>query len=370
MDFNYTHEQRLLADNVGRFLVKEHGFAARQAVIASGGGFSRPVWRHFADMGLLALPYAESMGGLGGSVVDVAIIGECFGEALLTEPFLGSVMLGGRALCLAEPDARLIPAIEGMFTGDVIVALAHEEDFGVSHVVNLSTRLDSDGDGFVLSGRKSLVLAGGDADVLVVSAMHDGQVALVAVDRAQAGVETTPFITIDGRSAAHIIFRDTPLPAASIILRDARDAIERVIDDASLYLCAESVGAMVALLRITVDYARTRQQFGAPIVAFQTIAHRLADMKIALAKAQATLAHTLALAEAGDASRRDISIVKAQTGRLGRAIAENAVQTHGGVGMTDELVVGHYLKRLLANEALFGHTEYHLRRLGEPSLLV
>ncbi|MCO1655562.1 acyl-CoA dehydrogenase family protein [Pseudonocardia humida] len=194
-----------------------------------------------------------------------------------------------------------------------------------------------------------------------------GGLALLVVEPGAAGVRITPFRTIDGRAAAHIGFDSVEVPAEHCLTTDAHAAVTGVLDGAVIALATEAVGAMGTLLRRTAEHAATRRQFGVPIASFQAVAHRPADMKIACSKARATLLRTAALAEAGAAAPRDISVLKAQVGRLGRAVGEAAVQTHGGVGTTDELAIGHYLKRLLAIDALFGDSDYHLRVIGAGS---
>ena len=217
------------------------------------------------------------------------------------------------------------------------------------------------------------MLGGAQADRLVVTARiagapgDAGGLALLLVDTAQAGVKLRPFQTVDGRAAAHVRLDGVVLPADALLSADAGAVIDAVIRDATIALCAEAVGAMGALLARTADYAATRKQFGVPIGSFQAVAHRLADMKIAHTKARATLLYITAQAEAGRATPRDLSILKGQAGQLGIAIAEAAVQTHGGVGMTDELAIGHYLKRVLAADAMFGTSEYHFRVLGQAA---
>ncbi|HVV75395.1 MAG TPA: acyl-CoA dehydrogenase family protein [Mycobacteriales bacterium] len=366
MDLTFSHEQRLLADGVERFLEQERDFHARRAQLAAGVTLAPNVWRHLADQGLLSLPRSEAAGGMGGTIVDVVAVAMRFGAALLTEPYLATVVLAGGALEAAGgDDARALLA--RVAAGDAIVAFAHDEDVSGAPVSQIETAAIAKDGGYVLNGRKSLVLAGGDADHVVVTAKHDDVCALFLVDAHADGVTTESFVTIDGRGAARISFDDVVVPERALILPDAQAVIEQIVGDATVYLAAESVGAMDALFRMTASYAATRNQFGVPIGSFQTIAHRLADMKIALTKAQASLLYVTALREAGQARPSDLSQLKAQTGRLGRSLAEAAVQTHGGVGMTDELAVGHLLKRLLANDALFGDAELHLRRLGSGS---
>ena len=252
-----------------------------------------------------------------------------------------------------------------MISGEVIAAFAHEEGRGTADVSAIQLGLEADSNGFVLTGQKRLVLNGAQADMLIVSvrlAGEDGAIGLALVDPGTAGVSITALDTIDGRSAAHIEF-DRVRISASDLLEDVD--IGEIISTAIIALAAEAVGAMGALLSRTSEYAATRKQFDVPIGSFQAVAHRLADMKIAYTKARSTLLYTTALAESGQVTQRDISVLKGQIGKLGRAIGEAAIQTHGGVGMTDELSIGHYHKRLLAIDAMFGNSDFHLRRVGE-----
>lgn len=361
MDFNFTDEQAMLRESLARTLQKTYDFDRRKAIVASGRGMSPEVWRQFAELGLLALPFPEEAGGLGGSMVDIVSIAELFGEYLVVEPYCSAILLAGNALARTGSHALLAE----IMAGEKLVAFAHEEGKGTADPSLVALRAEASGTGYRLTGEKRHVLGGAQADRLVVSARLGEKLALVLVDPRQAGVTTKPFDTVDGRAAAQIRFDG--ILAEALLSADAGPVIEAVIQDATIALCAEAVGAMGALLARTAEYAATRKQFGVPIGSFQAVAHRLADMKIAYTKARATLLYTAALAEAGRAGRRDIAILKGQTGRLGTAIGEAAVQTHGGIGMTDELAIGHYLKRLLATDGMFGTSEYHFRILGQTA---
>lgn len=369
MDFNFSDEQAMLRDNLARYLQKTYDFDRRKAIVASGDGYSKDVWRHFAELGLLALPLPESSGGLSGSIIDVVAIAELLGEHLVVEPYGPVVMMAANALSRASADTDGLLA--QVIAGDKLVAFAHEEGKGLADPSLVALKVTKTDAGYRLDGEKRYVLGGAQADRLVVTARVSGApgdaagLALLLVDPKQTCVTLQPFQTVDGRAAAHVRFDGVALPADALLSADAGAVIDAVIRDATIALCAEAVGAMGALLTKTADYASTRKQFGVPIGSFQAVAHRLADMKIAYTKARATLLYTAALAEAGRASRRNVSILKGQTGMLGIAIGEAAVQTHGGVGMTDELAIGHYLKRVLAADAMFGNSEYHFRVLGK-----
>ena len=361
MNFEYNDEQTMLRDSLARFLEQQYGFDRRQRLIAEDGPYDAATWRQLGEFGLLALPFPEAMGGLGGSIVDNVAVAELFGRHLLVEPWLSSILLAGGALVEAgaeEEAARLI-------SGETLGAFAYEEGAGTGDPAWMAVKASAVDGGYALSGEKKMVLGGADADWLIVAARTgEGGLCLLRVDRGAAGVSVAPYRTIDGRKAANIRFDDVRLDASALLLADAEAAIRRVVETAMVVLAAEAVGAMGVLLESSAAYAGTRQQFGVPIGSFQAIAHRLADMKMAYVKARSTLLYTSAMVEAGTAAPRDISLLKAQVGRLGRLIGESAVQIHGGVGMTDELAVGHYFKRILAVEAMFGSTDHHLRVVG------
>ncbi len=357
MDFSFTDEQQMLRDGVARYLEKDYHFDARQKIVRGEAPWSADAWAQYAEFGLLALPIAEHAGGLGGSISDCVAVADLFGKHLVVEPYLGSVMLAGAALAASDAGADWLGRI---MAGEAVAAFAFEEGKGTPSLDHIETVATAQGGGFAITGEKKVVLAGKQADVLVVAA-RKGEGGLVALFLVQPdGVEAQDFTTIDGCSAAHLAF-DT---SAATLLTDDRAVIDRILTHAIIVQCAEAVGAMQALLAITADYAMTRKQFGTPIGAFQVVAHRLADMKIACTKARATLLYTTALAEAGQVGPRELATLKGQTGKLGRMVGEAAIQTHGGVGMTDELSVSHYHKRLLALDARFGSHEYHLRTLG------
>lgn len=367
MDFTFSAEQTMLRQSVSQYLGRSYAFNQRQAIIGSERGTSPEVWHQLREFGLLALPFGEEVGGLGGSMTDVVAIAEPFGEFLMSEPYLSSIILAGRALAAIEDNDAARDWLTRIIDGDALGAFAHEEGRGTADPARIATTAALGPEGYVLSGEKRLVLGGGDAAVLVVTARLVGadhaedELGLLLVTPDRSGVALTTYRTSDGRTAANCPFDDAH---AVLLLPDAAAAIAGILEAAILTLSAEAVGAMSALVETTAAYAGTRQQFGVPIATFQAVAHRLADMKIALLQARSTLLYTTALVEAGHAQPRDISLLKAQVGRLGRTIAESAVQIHGGVGMTDEVAIGHYLKRLLAIDAMFGDSDFHYRKVG------
>ncbi len=369
MDFSFTEEQQMLRDSVLRLLQQKYDFDTRQAIVKSDQPWSPEIWEAFCELGLLALQFPEEKGGFGGSITDTVAIAKVFGKHLLVKPYVSSVVLTGSILA-ASNNPSAVTHHSNILSGEKTVAFAYEEGRGTPdpRLVTLSARKTEDG--FKLNGEKRMVLGAGQADLLIVSTRIEGTagdangLALFMVDPSRDRLTITSFQTIDGRTAANLRFDDVDLPSENLLDLDAFDVIESVISRAIITLCAEAVGAMGALLKITSEYASTRKQFGTPIGSFQAIAHRMADMKIAYTKARSTMIYTTALAEAGETKTRDISILKGQIGKLGKSIGESAIQIHGGVGMTDELSVGHFHKRLLAVDTLFGDSEYHLRLLG------
>jgi len=355
----------MLQSSVARFLEKTYDFDTRQALVSSSEPWSAAVWAQFAELGLLALPFAEEQGGLGGSIADCTAFAQSFGEHLIVEPYVSAIMLAGGALAASEnPAAR--EWIGKLASGEAIVAFAYEEGSGTGSPAQIAMEAAADGDGVTLTGEKHHVIAGAQAEAWVVAACSSatGKLGCYLVDPASDGITAAQYTTIDGRSAANIRFDRVSLGKDAILLEDAQEALETVLAHAIIVLAAEAVGAMGALVRLTSEYAMTRKQFGQPIAMFQAVAHRLADMKIAHTKALSTLTYTAALANSGGVRARDISILKGQIGKLGRTIGEAAIQTHGGLGLTDELSVGHYHKRLIAFDAGLGDHGFHLRRLG------
>ncbi|PWR25320.1 acyl-CoA dehydrogenase family protein [Zavarzinia aquatilis] len=367
MNFDFTAEQAMMRDGINRYLSHHYAFSQRQAALSAGGAHSGETWTHFRDQGILALPIGEEGGGLGGSIVDIVALSELFGAHLVVEPYLSSIVMAGRALARAGANGDAAGWLGRILAGQALAAFAHDEGKGCPDASAIRTRAEAVGRGFRLSGEKRLVLGGADADVLIVSARSSGatdRFVLLAIGARAAGVAATPLRLIDGRGAAHVRFDNVEVPESAVLACDGGEAIAAVIGDGMIALAAEAVGAMGALMHATTAYAATRKQFGRPIGAFQVTAHRLADMKMAYVQAQACLFYTAALAEAGRAGPEALSVLKGLVGRSGVAIGEAAVQIHGGIGMTDELSIGHLLKRLLVIDAMFGDADYHARAVG------
>ena len=367
MNFDYSEEQLLLQDSATRFVREQYGFAARQQVVASGKGYSPEHWSFFAELGWLALPLPESAGGLGGGAVESAILMEAFGRGLLPSPWLASVLLGGGAIAALGTPAQQARWLPGLMAGELQLALAHYETASRYDVAAIASRAERSGTDWVLRGDKCVVLNAPDADLLLISAREpDGRTGLFAVAAGSAGLRMEGYRTIDGSPAAELAFADLRLGAeARLGDGDALPALCRVLDRAALLVSAEAIGAMDALLERTVAYAKTRRQFGVPIGSFQALQHRMADMFIELEQSRSILLMALLAADGGEEDpARAISAAKHRIGRAARRIGQEAIQLHGGIGVTDALDVGHYVKRLTAIEALFGNQDWHLRRFG------
>ncbi len=379
MDFDLNEEQRLLADNVARLMKDRYGFESRKAYRAAPLGFSEELWRQYAELGLLGVPFAEEDGGFGGGAVETMLIMEAFGRALVLEPYLAAIVLAGglvRRGASAEQRAALIPRFA---SGDLRLAFAHSERQSGWDLFDVAVSARKDGAGYALNGEKGLVLHGDSAHKLIVSARSAGGrrdrggVGLFLVDASAPGLARRGYATQDGQRAAEITFADVRVEAHDVIgdPEGAAPTIERVVDEAIAALCAEAVGAMSEALEITVDYLKTRKQFGVPIGSFQALQHRAADMVVAVEQARSMM--MLATMTAGDddagSRARAISAAKAQIGRSARFVGQQATQLHGGIAMTYEYKLGHLFKRLTMIDVTFGDMDAHLRRLSETDSL-
>jgi len=375
MDFEFSEEQRLLKDSIERLLGAQYGFEARRKYAQEPDGFSRKLWQQYADLGLLALPFEEKYGGIGGGPVDTMIVMEAFGRALALEPYLASVILAGSLLRLGGSETQreaLLPQIAG---GELLMAFAHAEQQARYNLSDVATTARKDGNDFVLDGAKTLVIHGDSANKFIVSARLAGArqdtkgIGLFLVDAAAKGVSRRGYATIDGQRAAELTLSGVRAEAALGEPGNALPLIERVADIAIAAQCAEAVGAMAAIQEITVDYLKTRKQFGVPIGSFQVLQHRAAEMLIALeqARSMAMLAAMTAEEENAAERRKAISAAKVQICNSGRIVGQQAVQLHGGIGMTMEYKVGHYFKRVTAIQAQFGDAVHHLNLLARAS---
>ena len=378
MDFDLTEEQRLLDETVRRLVKDEYGFEKRKGYKASSDGFSRKLWARYADIGLLGLPFAEEHGGFGGSAVENMIVMESFGRGLVLEPYLASVILGGGLVAAAGSAAQQQAILPQIAAGKLMLAFAHGERQSRYALADVETRAERDGSAYVLSGEKGVVLHGGSADQLIVSARTGGGsrdrkgISLFLVDAKAKGVTIRGYPTVDGLRAAEIALDKVRVGADALLGApgDAYGVIEHAVDRAIAALAAEAVGIMEMLNATTLEYLKTRKQFGVPIGSFQVLQHRMADMMLEHEQSKSMAILAALSADGADAKerRRVISAAKVQIGKSGRFIGQQAIQLHGGIGMTDEYTAGHYFKRLTMIAQSFGDEDYHLDRFAEVTL--
>jgi alkylation response protein AidB-like acyl-CoA dehydrogenase len=374
MDFALTEEQTMLRDSLRRYVDREYAFESRRALLGSAGGFSRAHWNTYAEMGWLGVGITEAAGGFGGDLSDTAIVLEEFGRGLVVEPYVACHVLPSRLL-MSSGDARAAALTEAMISGETLYAVAHNEVAARGRVLWVETQATAVADGYSLSGSKLQVLAAPAADRFLVSARSSGAsdsahgISLFLVPRDTPGLALREYRLVDGSLAADLSFDRVQLPADALLgdYEAAADAIDRAYSAAIVACCAEMVGAMEQALWITRDYLRTRKQFGVAIGSFQALQHRMADMYMALEQARSMLFRGLAHAEVADAEvrREAVSAAKAQVGRSAQYVAAQAVQLHGGIGLTNEYSIGHYFKRLLVLEAAYGSSAFHIGRVAQ-----
>jgi alkylation response protein AidB-like acyl-CoA dehydrogenase len=371
MDIQFTEEQELLRSSVQRLLRDQYDFDARRKIVASEDGWSRKQWQAFAEFGLFAASFSEDVGGLGGGTLSSMIIMQEFGRHLVVEPFVETVVLAGGLLEHAGSEEQKQGFIPDIIAGATTWALAWTEKGSRFDLANVATTARREGKDYVLTGEKTAVIAAPWADYLIVSARTSGHrrdrggVNLFVVDRSAANLELRSFKTIDGRRAAEISLRGVK---GQLLGKEGEGvtALEACRDRAIGALCAEAVGAMGELNSATLEHAKTRKQFGVPIGSFQVLQHRMVDMFIAHQEALSLMQHlNLSLSADETGVSRLASGAKSKIGYAGRFIADQAVQIHGGMGMTDELNVGHYFKRISSINIQFGDPAYHVLRYAQ-----
>jgi pimeloyl-CoA dehydrogenase small subunit len=379
MDFELSPEQEQLRDNVVRLMKDRYGFEARKTYRAAREGWSKALWGDYAKMGLLGAPFAESDGGFGGGAVETMIVMEEFGKALALEPYLQTVVLCGALVKHAASDKQRADLIGAIAAGELRLSFAHMEKQSGFDLHDVSLTAVKDGDSFVLKGEKTLVGHGDSADRLIVSARVEGGrrdrdgIGLFLVGADASGVSRRGYPTQDGQRAAEISFTDVRVAPQDVlgVPGSALPAIERAVDETIAALSAEAVGAMSEALTMTVDYLKTRKQFGVAIGSFQALQHRASDMVVALEQARSMMVLAAMAADEADAGERakTMSAVKTQIGRSARFIGQQAVQMHGGIAMTYEYKVGHLFKRLTMIDGAYGDADLHVRRLADRSSL-
>ncbi|MEE8248431.1 MAG: acyl-CoA dehydrogenase family protein [Alphaproteobacteria bacterium] len=373
MDFSYSTEQTLLKDSVERFLRDAYAFETRRELVASDEGFSRDNWALFAELGWLGMALPEEFGGSDGSAVETMIIMEVIGRGLMLEPYLASVVLGAGLVSREASPAQRREILPALVEGKLLLAFAYAEPQSRFALNDVEVSAARDGEGYLIRGRKSVVFHAAAADKVVVSARTGGSprdadgISLFIVENGCAGLARRDYRTVDGLRASDLEFDAVRVGAEALI--GERDAalplIERAIDHGIAAVCAEAVGAMAVLLEATNEFLKTRRQFGRPIGDFQVLQHRAVDMFMAAEQARSmALMATLKLDEEEAARKKALSAAKVQIGKAGRFVGQQAVQLHGGMGMTDELSVGHYFKRLTMIDTLFGNVDHHLERFA------
>jgi len=380
MDFDLSEEQRLLKESIDGLLTDSYDFDSRKKYMAEKGGWSRAVWSKLADQGLLGLPFSEEDGGFGAGGVETMIVMEAMGRALVLEPYLATVVIAGGFLRHGASAAQKAAHLPAIIDGSKTFAFAQLEKQSRYDLFDVTTSAKATGNGYVIDGEKFVVLNGENADTLIVTARTGGAqrdksgIGVFIVPATAAGVTRKGYPTQDGLHAADITFTGVAVGRDAAIgdPGNALPLIERVVDEARTALCAEAVGLMDESLKTTVEYLKTRKQFGVAIGSFQSLQHRAADMFVALEQARSMSMLATMANEFEDAQERATAIAaaKVQIGKSGKFVGQQSVQLHGGIGMTMEVKIGHYFKRLSMIESTFGDTDYHLRRVGESGGLV
>jgi pimeloyl-CoA dehydrogenase small subunit len=380
MDFDLSEEQRLLKDSVDGLLTDSYDFDARKKYMKEKGGWSRTVWGKLAEQGLLGLPFPEADGGFGAGGVETMIVMEALGKALVVEPYLATVVIGGGFLRHGGTDAQKAAYVPGIIDGSKTFAFAQVEKNSRYDLHDVTTTAKKKGDGWVIDGEKFVVLNGENADTLIVTARTKGDrrdrsgVGVFLVPSNAKGITKKSYPTQDGLHAADITFTGVEVGADAAIgdPEDGLALIERVADDARMALCAEAVGLMDESLKETVEYIKTRKQFGVAIGTFQSLQHRASDMFVAVEQARSMSMFATMASEYEDAKERAkaIAAAKVQIGKSLKFVGQQSIQLHGGIGMTMEAKIGHYFKRLTMIENTLGDTDYHLRRVTEAGGLI
>jgi alkylation response protein AidB-like acyl-CoA dehydrogenase len=378
MNFDYNEEQQLLAASIKRFIDRDYTFEARKRIVASDAGCSDAIWSTFAEIGLLGMPFPLEVGGFGGSAVDLISVMEAIGEALVVEPYLCTVGLGGQFVARGGTTAQQQAILPQVCSGELKMAFAQTEVGARYNLAHVATRATRAGAGYALSGEKQIVVGAPNADRLVVSARTSGGdadqhgISVFVVDAHAAGLSISPCRTLDELRAAQVTLNDVTVPADALLGQDGHglELIEEVVDYATALLCAEAVGAIRYANDATLEYLKTRKQFGVPIGSFQALQHRMVDMVISgeQAKSMAGLACAKVDSAVDAAERkRTVSAAKIKIADACRHVAQEAIQLHGGMGMSDELKISHTFRRLTMISQQLGDADHHLERFARAS---
>jgi alkylation response protein AidB-like acyl-CoA dehydrogenase len=377
MDFNFTDEQVMLRDTVAAYLADHYGFEIRRGVVKAGAGWRQAVWKAFAEeLGILGASFSEEQGGLGGGVLENLVVMEEFGKALVTEPYLDAVVIAGGFIKHSNWAGASALAGE-IIAGAAIPVFAYAEPQGRYNWADLKTSAKKDGDAYVLNGHKAVVIGGPCATHFIVTARTSGGqrdrdgVSVFLVEKASKGIVTRDYPTVDGQSASEVFFENVSVPAANLVSVEGKGlpVVEQVIDEATVAAMAEACGVLSELHKQTMDYSKQRKQFGQAIGDFQVIQHRLVDMFIQVQLAVSMTYMASMKVETDDAAERAkvVSSAKVQVARSLKYVGEQAIQIHGGMGMTEELAVSHYFKRATMLRGLFGTEDHHMVRYETAS---
>lgn len=375
MDFSYTEVQQMLQDQVQKFVQKSYDFDSRNSIVASEKGFSAEHWQLFAELGWLAVPFTEEDGGLGGSAVDLMVIMEEFGKANLVEPYLATAVLSGCLVAQLTEGETKEALLGGIIGGESQFACAYAEPGSRFNLASVTCSATTSGDQVTINGNKTAVENAPNADKLVVIVRESGDrfassgISAFLVDAGTEGISMRSYATVDGKRAAEVSFNNVVVPVNARLgaAGEALPALGVAVDRATLAVSAEAVGALEALLQKTVEYSKTRKQFGTPIGSFQALQHRMADMFVQCQMARSIVimaAMSLDSADSDQQKTRAVSAAKSRVGKAIKLVGQEAIQIHGGIGMTEELDVGHLFKRVTALDLLFGDEEFHLQRFA------
>lgn len=367
MDFQYSEEQRLVAESLDKLFRDSTSQAKRRAMRESAESFDRSGWQSLAEQGVLSLTLPEAQGGFGGGSQDILVVSEQIGAHLVYEPFLASVVLGAGAIALAGNEAQKDTYLTAVAAGELLLAVALSEPQARFDAQDIRTVASGEDGETRLSGDKSIVLGADLADKLIIPAVRGGTIDLFVVDRTAPGVEIRPYRLVDGRGAAEVTLNDTPAEARLDGGADGRSVLSRLCDLGASALCAEALGALGQINAQTQDYLQSRHQFGRPIGSFQVLQHNLADMQIGLEHLKSLVFEAAMQADnANDRLREQaVSAAKIHVAETGRRIGEMAMQMHGGIGVTDELELGEFVKRVHLAGVLFGDADHHIARYGQ-----
>jgi pimeloyl-CoA dehydrogenase small subunit len=373
VDFSFTEEQTLLRNMVQSFVQDNYDFDSRMKIVRSEEGMSREIWGQFAELGLLAAPFSEEMGGLDGGPIETMVIMEELGRGLVVEPYLPTIVLCGGILSRHASDAQKEAHLPGIIGGEDVWALAYAEPQSRFNPADVLTSAKADGDGYVLNGTKAVVAAAPWASKLIVSARISGDqrdsdgLGLFIVEKSASGVSTQDYPTVDGNRASEVTLENVTVGADALIggAGNGLALLDEALDYGIGAVCAEAIGHMKCLNDATVEYCKTRKQFGVPIGSFQVLQHRMVDMFMDYEQSVSmTYMVNMKLTESEAERKKAAAGAKVQIGKSGRFVGQEAVQLHGGMGMTEELNVGHYFKRLTVIDTQFGNVDHHLKRFA------